>query len=327
MIDTDKVVVSICCLAYNHEKYIKDALEGFISQKTSFKFEVLIHDDASTDQTAKIIADFALEYPDIIKPIYQTINQWSLGVRPTFQYNFPRAKGEYIALCEGDDYWTDSYKLQKQVDALRAHVDCDLCFHSTLRLDDKTKKTTIDANHFSTSRVVEVEKVILGDGHYCPTASILFRKELFPEVPPIFFTAPVGDYFLQVLGALRGGAVYLNECMSVYRINTGIAWRDSVSQVEKKEAYLSRFNKSIDDFDIYLEGRYHQQFQQLKANSNSYIALLYLRNRQFDRFQYNINLSVETYPKGALFTRILYRFKNFPQLLYLIISLKNKVLR
>ena len=122
------VLVSVCCITYNHKPYIRQCLDGFMMQKTTFPFEVLVHDDASTDGTADIIREYESKYPNIIKPIYQKENQYSKGIRisPTFQY--PRAKGKYIALCEGDDYWIDPYKLQKQVDFLEGHPEYGLCY-------------------------------------------------------------------------------------------------------------------------------------------------------------------------------------------------------
>ena len=122
-------VVSICCVAYNHVHFIRQCLDGFVMQKTNFPFEVLIHDDASTDGTQDIIREYEAKYPDIIKPIYQKENQYSKGVRVSLVYNYSRVRGKYVALCEGDDYWTDPYKLQKQVDFLEAHPDYVMCSH------------------------------------------------------------------------------------------------------------------------------------------------------------------------------------------------------
>ena len=122
-------LVSVCTLAYNHEPYIRECLDGILMQKTNFAFELLIHDDASTDGTADIIREYETKYPDIIKPIYQTENQYSKGVKVSLTYQFPRAKGKYIALCEGDDYWTDPLKLQKQVDFMEANSEIPCCFH------------------------------------------------------------------------------------------------------------------------------------------------------------------------------------------------------
>ncbi|WP_183308060.1 glycosyltransferase family 2 protein [Dysgonomonas hofstadii] len=122
-------VVSICCLTYNHERFIRQCLDGFLMQKTSFPFEILIHDDASTDSTASVIREYEERYPGIIKPIYQKENQYKKGIANTPTYQFPRVRGKYIAFCEGDDYWIDEYKLQKQVDFLESHPDYSLCSH------------------------------------------------------------------------------------------------------------------------------------------------------------------------------------------------------
>ena len=109
-IDKLRPLVSIDCITYNHEAYISQALDGFLMQKTKFLFEVLIHDDLSTDGTADIIRKYEKKYPLIIKPIYQTVNQFSKGVEISKKFQFPRAQGKYIAICEGDDYWTNPNK-------------------------------------------------------------------------------------------------------------------------------------------------------------------------------------------------------------------------
>lgn len=121
-------LVSICCSTYNHVNYLQDALDGFIMQRTNFDFEILIHDDASTDGTTDIVRRFEKQYPKLVKPIYQTENQYSKGVSPG-RINRDRAQGKYIALCEGDDYWTDPLKLQKQVDFLECNPEYSLCCH------------------------------------------------------------------------------------------------------------------------------------------------------------------------------------------------------
>src|SRR5690554_6422909 len=121
--EKNALMVSICCQTYNHKDYIVEALESFLMQKTDFPFEVLLRDDASTDGTAEICKEYARKYPDIINLLAYNENQFKKGVRP-FPDNVKRAKGKYIALCEGDDYWTDPLKLQKQVDVLEKNDDC-----------------------------------------------------------------------------------------------------------------------------------------------------------------------------------------------------------
>src|SRR5690606_11316563 len=140
-------LVSISCITYNHAPYIRECLDGFMMQKCDFDFEVLIHDDASTDGTQEIIKEYQEKYPEIIKPIFQTENQYSKGIRGmNIQFNFPRAQGKYIALCEGDDYWTDPLKLQKQLDFLEANPEYVLSCHNykILDFDGKTIKDSYE---------------------------------------------------------------------------------------------------------------------------------------------------------------------------------------
>ena len=130
------IMISVICITYNHEKYIRKCLDGFIMQETDFPYEVLVHDDASTDNTAAIVHEYEILYPDIIKPIYQTENQYSKGKAITRDIIFPKCRGKYIALCEGDDYWIDTGKLQKQFDALETHPEIDMCVHAVYKTRD-----------------------------------------------------------------------------------------------------------------------------------------------------------------------------------------------
>jgi len=140
-------LVSVMCLTYNHGKYIEDALEGFLIQQTNFPFEVLIHDDASTDNTAEIIRQYQAAYPNIIKPVYQTENQWSKGKEVIRKAQYGRAKGKYYASCEGDDYWTSPNKLQKQFEYLENNPDCVLCGTRVyVKRDDSCTPYTIEPN-------------------------------------------------------------------------------------------------------------------------------------------------------------------------------------
>ncbi len=135
----DNLLVSICCLTYNHKNYIIQALDSFLQQKTNFEFEILIHDDASKDGTMDIIREYEVKYLNIIKPLYEKENQWVKGRRGSAVFNFPRARGKYIALCEGDDHWTDPLKLQKQVDFLESNRDYAMVATDIILVDKENK--------------------------------------------------------------------------------------------------------------------------------------------------------------------------------------------
>lgn len=231
----NNIKVTVSCLAFNHEKYIRDALEGFIKQKTNFKYEVIIHDDASTDNTAKIIKEYEEKYPDIIKPIYQTENQWSKGVKISSTYIYPRAKGEYVALCEGDDYWTDENKLQMQVDFLDGNSDYSACCHLTQIYN--TKKGKVDRLVFNPDKDVDIEfkDVVFGNYRYYQTSSLMVRKEyLLKDYDFRYMVKGVGDYPLGIVLTLDSKIRCINKLMSTYRfMSTDFAWSTNTQSIEK----------------------------------------------------------------------------------------------
>ena len=133
--DKTRPLLSIQCLTYNHEKYISECIDGFLKQKTNFPVEIIVHDDASTDGTAEILRKYQKLYPDAIKLILQTSNQYSAGIDPNNQI-IPMIQGRYIARCEGDDFWTDANKLQTQVDFLENHPEYVVSCHDSSVIDE-----------------------------------------------------------------------------------------------------------------------------------------------------------------------------------------------
>lgn len=157
-------LVSICCITYNHAPFIRKCLDGFLMQETSFPVEILIHDDASTDGTDGIIREYAEKYPDLIFPLYETENQYSQGKQNEIDfYNYRRARGKYIAYCEGDDYWTDPLKLQKQVDFMESHPDYSVCFHRCKYYEIKKKILHDDACGCVLDGFVEGTEISIND--------------------------------------------------------------------------------------------------------------------------------------------------------------------
>lgn len=225
--DKEKIKVSVLCATYNHESFIADAITGFLMQETDFAFEVIIHDDASTDGTANIVREYQAKYPNIIKPIYQTENQYSKGkFKPTL-YMQKAVKGAYLALCEGDDYWITSDKLQKQLDICEKDPGISFVGHGAVTLSVKTSKfNTVKV--WSSRRYISTLHDILSEerayGQFSPTASYFIKEDVFKTLPDWFADAPTGDYFLEVLSAVYGKMVYLPEVMSVYRVENEHAW-------------------------------------------------------------------------------------------------------
>lgn len=243
---SDNCKVSVLCTAFNHEEYIRDALEGFVSQKTEFEFEVLVNDDCSSDGTADIIREYAARYPDIIRPFYQEKNLYTQGGMPHLFSTvfYPNARGEYFTLCEGDDYWCDCEKLQRQVDFLDAHADYSACVHNTrLHYCDGSAPDAPLLAEGEGDRDVDFFTVIRGASHSFHTSSIMARRE-FIENPPDFHYAAAAhgftDYAIGLWLTLNGRVRLLDRVMSVYRIASNpTAWSS------KLDAHYARLKEFI----------------------------------------------------------------------------------
>ncbi len=227
----NRPLVSISCITYNHAPYIRQCLDGFVMQKTNFPFEILIHDDASDDGTSDVIREFEKAYPSVIKPLFEEENQWSKGRRGSVVFNFPRAKGKYIALCEGDDYWTDPLKLQKQVDFLEAHPEYAMCFHNVKVIAEEGCRAETDIYAHLRDGDFTGEQII--SRWTVPTCSVVFRKSCLDRLPnhPDF---KIGDNVLFLTCASCGKLYCLNEKMGVYRRNAG-GWTSQSTQKVAKD--------------------------------------------------------------------------------------------
>lgn len=240
------IIVSVSCITYNHAPYIRACLDGFLMQKTSFVFEILIHDDCSTDGTREIIEEYSKKYPDIIFPIFQTENQYSKGVRGMMaRFNFPRSRGKYIALCEGDDYWSDPYKLQRQVDFLEANTDFSICFHNMKILNESNPS----ALEFTNSKDQESVSSILdlaSKGNFMFTASVVFKKPK-DGFPNWLTDLPIGDYAIHLFNAQFGKIKFLDQVMGVYRIHAGGVW-GSFSKEKLYDRWIPMLEQLQDKF-------------------------------------------------------------------------------
>lgn len=246
-----EVKVSVCIFTFNQEKYIRECLESIVEQKTNFNFEVIVHDDASTDKTAEIIREFQKTYPDLIFPIFQEKNLYSINMHKPFISGWKAAKGKYIAICEGDDYWIDEYKLQKQYDLIN-QSDHDFCFTNAYKESTSGKRKVYFKKRNQTNTYSLSEIIRIGGGGMA-TASILIKSDILKNLPEWFYQAPVGDYFIQILGSCKNGALYIDDITSVYRTGVEGSWsgvRKNMTESEIKNeayAYLTVFNQLRDN--------------------------------------------------------------------------------
>lgn len=235
----EPLMVTIRCITYNHEPYIRQCLEGFVMQKTNFRFEAIVHDDASTDGTADIIREFADKYPDIIKPIFETENQYSKHDGSIRRIMDAHTHGKYVAICEGDDYWIDPLKLQKQVDFMEAHLEYTLCFHSAKVIGNSEYRTCC----YTELREKDYSAIELFNNWIIPTASVLYRNGIKIYTDKRFI---VGDNPI-FLSCAKNGKIRCisNQPMSIYRQVTGSAvsrgwnWKEQIEHFEAIEEHFT----------------------------------------------------------------------------------------
>lgn len=236
--------LTVLCTAFNHEKYIAQALESFVSQKTDFAFQVLVNDDCSTDGTAAILRQYAEKYPDIIKPIYQEKNLFSEGLAALYQKAFfDRLDTPYVAFCEADDYWSDESKLQRQMDILEADSTASACVHNTmLHYCAGGGEDTALLPEGGGDRAVPFETVIKGMSGAFHTSSIMARTEFVKNPPDYYYAAATHgflDYAMALRLALCGKIRFIDRCMSVYRISSNpAAWS---AKLDRHYARLKEF--------------------------------------------------------------------------------------
>ena len=213
------VEVSILCMTYNQEGYIRDAVESFLKQRTTFEYEILINDDCSSDGTKKILQEMQNQYPDKIHVVFQRENQYSQGIDISKEFLFPLAKGKYVALCEGDDYWVSSDKLQKQYEALETHPACGFCVHASYCVEADSKRMLSLSQPFESDCIVD-KGILLENIHPFATNSYFIRSNLYKEylLSSIQSLPAHGDQKMSVFFALHTDTFYLSEALSAYRV-------------------------------------------------------------------------------------------------------------
>ncbi len=261
---SNEVKVTIRCIVYNHAKFLRKCLEGFVNQKTNFRYQIVIHDDASTDGSAEIIQEFVNNYPELFVAILQKENQYSQGVKIGEKFVNDKCIGEYIAICEGDDYWTDNDKLQKQYDFMISHPNCTLCAHAVTWVNNKTNKTRYYGPG-TESRFYSADEVILGGGGFVATCSLMVRRDIYFNRPACFSYRGVGDFQLQMHSAFSGDFYYMSDCMAVYNyMSSSASWsskRGNAKQASSTSKRKVTYTEMLENVDKYYEYKYTDAIQ------------------------------------------------------------------
>ena len=244
-------------ITYHHEKYIKQAIESVLDQITDFEFELVIANDNSPDKTNEIVTEIMATHANGFKIKYLN-NVTNLGMMPNFVYAIKNCKGQYIAMCEGDDYWIDNYKLQKQVDFLDQNKGYSICFHlANVEKNGVIEKDEITVKSNQTTTIKDLSK-----GNYMHTCTVVYRNNLFKRFPKYFEKAPVGDYYLHLLNSRFGEIYCINEVMSVYRLHPESYW-SSKKQSERTEIWIDFLENIKSNFNYKVQYDIQEQIDKL----------------------------------------------------------------
>ena len=275
----DDILVSVNCAVYNHAPYLRQCLDGFIMQKTDFCFEVIVHDDVSTDGSVEIIKEYADKYPDIIKPIYEIENQYSKHDGSVRRIMLNASSGKYIALCEGDDYWTDPYKLQKQVNYMEGHPECVLT-HTGFSYFENGEITIAEKEGEKIKELSDAKiifNILNGNNYRIQTCTAIYRLttyyKILPQLKKINGLFLMGDTPLWVNLLQYGTIHYIDSPTSVYRIGN-----DSASHPKSLKSIL-RFNLSCAEMRVYYSSLCNSAEQDLFAKQ---LVKAYMKYKPFD---------------------------------------------
>jgi glycosyltransferase involved in cell wall biosynthesis len=255
--------INVVVTSYNHEKYISKCLNGILMQKGLFDIEVILGDDCSTDMTPQIMRDYQKKHPDVIKIMPNEVN---LGVTQNIKRCLDACTGEFVAICEGDDYWISEEKLQKQMSFLIKHQEVPMCFSSIMLLYEPANKLVphpgqyeLNKDRISTEELIQTNYI--GNFSCC-----MYRTDVIRELPPSLFDIYTVDWMFNIMCSEWGGIGYIRDWMSVYRLHSSGSWSGK-SEREKYEAWLIH----IDTYNKFLDFKYDAEFRKLKSHIENLI--------------------------------------------------------
>ncbi len=312
--EDEPIMLSIAVATYNHEKYIAQALESFLMQKTNFRVEIIVNDDASTDATAQIAKQYDGKYPNLFSNFYQPENQYSKGVKPWFDILFPAAKGKYIALCEGDDYWTDPLKLQKQVEFLEKNEHYVLTGHNASIIDDQGNLIQ-EKKNTSLTKDVDFTKEDLKKGKFHLTLTLVFRNIKLPYNDKLRKVGNGDKVLVSLLGQYGKGRYMEDITPAVYRVHSGGAWsllNEYARQKMREKTAIALKNYYSEDEDV--AGYYRLKLATISRKTMNVLSKSenfkrYIENNLFF-LRYNLKLSKRHHWKEFIKNNFLYwKFK------------------
>jgi len=310
-----KPLVSISLVAYNQGVFIREAIESCLNQQVNFDYEIIIHDDASNDNTASVILEFENKYPEKIIPIIETENQFSKGIEVNAKITIPRARGRYIAFLEADDYWIDPYKLQTQIDFMEKNPDIAMCFTATKRIFTNSSRKSQIKKYRNRDMICSIKDVVRLGGHLVDMGSAVVRRTVFNNIPDWYFCVQTWDQNIPLLSLLRGNIQYIDKVTSVYRYNLPGSWtRNNVKNLENRIINRKNNIKVIDGFDRDTNYKYHKYVN--NKNAPIIIEVLLLSKEQdedfsnlYSRLSFLSKLEYKVFRKlGSLRLWEIYRF-------------------
>ena len=277
----EQYMVSVLCSTYNQIKYIRTCLDSLLNQKTNFKYEIIVKDDASTDGQQEIIKEYAKTYPDKVIPMLLEENHFSRGLgHLAYEKFLNMSRGKYVAICEGDDFWTDENKLQIQVDFMEKHPECSLCGHAAYYAnEDGTLRRDKYFRLIEESRYLTTEELI--ENWMLATNSQLYRKSVRKDVViPYQGKCINGDYAALIYFSLKGKVYFLNRLMSAYRLfNIGSLSRAGRDDLQLNKERILEFANMLDRIDAYTNGKYSASVEKFKTKL-LFSLFLSLNNRE-----------------------------------------------
>lgn len=248
--------VSVLMIAYNVEEYIEQALDSVLMQEADFRYEIVIGEDCSTDRTREILTEYARQHEDKIRLI---LREQNLGMNPNFAATYLECRGRYIALLDGDDYWSSPHKLQKQVDFLEEHPECAICFHNALVVHQDGEQEPHPFHRLGQKYpgvpkpMSGLEEIALGN--FMQTCSVMYRGGLVQELPDWYLSMPTFDWPLHVLHAEHGRIGYLDEVLGTYRVHAGGFWSTGMSNYRHIEE-VEMMIRAYETINRYLRYRF-----------------------------------------------------------------------